>query len=197
MHLIAIWLIASRSREYHPDGDPLVPHDETYITKKSGLKKKITLKPLIDSGFLVCYQHAINMLSESKHLAPTDLDLETYKEETENPSSSSDDPPPNGFSPNDMMRLWNDGVDFYAKDREVLIPKIQKLTDKRKKKALARIKDCQIDETRWRSVINTIHQSEFLSGKKPGKGHENWSADFNFTVESETTLTKILEGGYR
>ena len=117
-------------------------------------------------------------------------------------SSSDDDHPPSKFSPNkfspkDMMRLWNEGIEFYSKDREVLIPKIQKLTDERKKKALSRIKDCQIDEARWRSVINAVHQSAFLSGKSPSKDHVDWSANFDFVIRSQTVLMKILEGGYR
>ena len=112
-------------------------------------------------------------------------------------SSFDDDRPPNKFSPNDMMRLWNEGIEFYSKDWEVLIPKIQKLTDERKKKALSRIKDCQIDEARWRFVINAVHQSAFLSGKSPSKDHADWSANFDFVIRSQTVLMKILEGGYR
>jgi hypothetical protein len=53
LHLILIWLLASRSKDIHADGDPLLPNDEDYITKKAGLKQKVNLQPLIDSGFII------------------------------------------------------------------------------------------------------------------------------------------------
>lgn len=53
LQLIAIWLVASRSKDIHADGDPLLPDDEDYITKKAGLKQKVDLQPLIDSGFII------------------------------------------------------------------------------------------------------------------------------------------------
>ena len=53
LQLIAIWLVASRSKDIHADGDPLLPDDEDYITKKAGLKRKVDLQPLIDSGFII------------------------------------------------------------------------------------------------------------------------------------------------
>jgi uncharacterized phage protein (TIGR02220 family) len=97
IQLIAIWLLASRSREYHPDGDPLLPHDETYLLKKSGLKGKIDLKSLITSGFIICYHSASAVLATDKQLVPTDLDSEAYKEEAykaEAESGKPDDVPP-------------------------------------------------------------------------------------------------------
>jgi uncharacterized phage protein (TIGR02220 family) len=97
LHLIAIWLLASRSRDYHLDGDPLLPEDEPYLTKKAGLKKKISLTPLFSSGFLMRYRVDSTLIAGCKQLAPTDLDLETYKEETEKEdplSGKPDDAPP-------------------------------------------------------------------------------------------------------
>ena len=112
-------------------------------------------------------------------------------------SSVPDGPPTNGFSPNDMMQLWNDGVEFYKQDTHVVIPRINEVTPERRKKALSRIKDCQIDEAKWRAVINAVHQSDFLSGKKPSEGHGNWKADFDFVIKTKTHIVKILEGGYQ
>ena len=112
-------------------------------------------------------------------------------------SSSDDDHPPNKFSPNDMMRLWNEGVDFYKQDAYVVILKIDEVTPERRKKALSRIKDCHIDEAKWRAIINAVHQSDFLSGKKLSEGHENWKADFDFVIKTKTHIVKILEGGYQ
>lgn len=76
LHLLMIWLLASRSKDYHPEGDPLLPHDEAYLTKKSGLKRKIDLKPLISSGFVIRYQSDSATLADRKQLVPLDLDLD-------------------------------------------------------------------------------------------------------------------------
>lgn len=104
--------------------------------------------------------------------------------------------PPGVFSPDDMARLWNEGIEFFEKEGRVLIPKILKLTHDRRKKAADRIRDCQIDTAKWKRIIDIIHHSPFLSGEKPGKGHEGWKVDFDFAIRSESNLTRILEGGY-
>jgi hypothetical protein len=114
-------------------------------------------------------------------------------------SSSPDDPPvpSNGhFKPEDMARLWNEGIDFFEKEGPVLIPRVQRLTADRKKKAGARIRDCQIDEAKWKEIINLVHKSSFLSGERSAAGHENWKATFDFVIRSESSVTKIIEGGY-
>ena len=121
-----------------------------------------------------------------------------FQDQDQSLSSPDGDPPPsNGhFNPEDMKRIWNDGIDFFAEERPVLIPKVTKLTADRKKKATARIRDCQIDERKWKRIIDIIHHSPFLSGEKPGNGHDAWKADFDFVLKSEAVLTKIIEGGY-
>jgi len=105
--------------------------------------------------------------------------------------------PSNGFSPEDMARLWNEAIDFFSTDQVVTIPKVQKLHADRKKKAMCRIKDCHIDEPKWRAIINAIHKSQFLSGVNPSRGHADWRATFDFVIRSEAVITKILEGGYQ
>ena len=100
IQLVAIWLLASRSRDYHPEGDPLLPHDEAYLSKKSGLKSKIDLTPLLSSGFLISYHSASATLATDKHSAPTDLDLEAYKEEADKKELLVSRPKGNGrFTP--------------------------------------------------------------------------------------------------
>jgi hypothetical protein len=93
-----------------------------------------------------------------------------------------------------MARIWNEEIDLY--DYKVLIPKVLKLTADRKKKAAARIRDCEIDEAKWRRILDNVHNSPFLSGEKPGKGHDGWRATFDFVVKSELSITKILEEGF-
>ena len=111
MHLIAIWLLASRSRDCHPDGDPLLPEDEPYLTKKAGLKKKVSLTPLFSSGFLVRYQLDSNLIAERKQLVPTET--ETYKEETQNRAIAQ------FVLPNDVDKtLWQEFMQMRTKIRK-------------------------------------------------------------------------------
>lgn len=86
LQLIAIWLLASCSTTTHVDGDPMVPEDEAYLTKRAGLSSKIDLKPLIDAGFLIRYQHASNVIATcySETETETYTKTETNKETTRN-----------------------------------------------------------------------------------------------------------------
>jgi len=107
IQLIAIWLLASRSRDYHPEGDPLLPEDVLYLSKKSGLKTKIDLAPLISSGFIICYHSASVSLATDKHSVPTDLDLETYKEETETEGTFAPTPEKGNGSGSKQSVSWD------------------------------------------------------------------------------------------
>ena len=78
LHLITIWLLASRSNKVNGDEVPLLPCDEKYLTKQSGMKSPLRLKPLIDKGFLIV---ASNMLAGG--LQDATLETEAYKEEAE------------------------------------------------------------------------------------------------------------------
>ena len=63
-HLVAIWLLASRSNRFHEDGDPLLPEDEKYLTRHTGSSTKIDLKPLYSAGFLIRYQDDSNLIAK-------------------------------------------------------------------------------------------------------------------------------------
>ena len=76
-HLVAIWLLASRSTSFHSDGDPLIPADERYIQRQTGMTGKITLNPLISAGFLMCYQ------DDSDMIAKCSPETEAYRSKTE------------------------------------------------------------------------------------------------------------------
>lgn len=69
------------------------------------------------------------------------------------------------------------------------ISTVQKLTDARKKKLAARLKDCGGLEG-WKAALEKVAGSAFLTGKKT-----NWKADFDFIV-TESKFTKIMEGSY-
>ena len=77
LHLIAIWLLASRSTKVNEDNEPLLPCDEKYLTKQAGLKSPIRLKPLISLGFVII---ASKSLAGCKRVAILETETETETE---------------------------------------------------------------------------------------------------------------------
>lgn len=71
----------------------------------------------------------------------------------------------------------------------VSLPKVTKLTPKRKKKIHARLKT--YDQDTIRHVFVRAEQSDFLTGKKGG-----WRASFDWLMENDDNITKVLEGQY-
>lgn len=71
----------------------------------------------------------------------------------------------------------------------VSLPKVVKLTDKRKKKIDARLKT--FSEQEILSAFAIAEQSDFLSGRS-----SNWKASFDWIMESDNNMFKILEGNY-
>lgn len=65
LHLIMIWLLASKLGEKNPK----IPNDAKWLQQQLHLKKPIDLKPLFDKGFLV---PASGMLAECKQVARTE-----------------------------------------------------------------------------------------------------------------------------
>lgn len=198
--LVMLWLIASAN----PGGLGVLPSPKV-------LSFRLRLPVGKVSSILSRLSHwivpvDIALISRRYQSDSTETETETYKSETEKalvlPGVGEGPPPPVDksdepkFTPEDMARIWNDAVDFFSIEKKVLVPKVTKVTAERRKKALSRIRDCHLTEKKWRKVMDIIHHSPFLSGERPGKGHGQWRADFDFALKSEATLTKILEGGY-
>jgi hypothetical protein len=70
------------------------------------------------------------------------------------------------------------------------LSKVQRLTDERKAKLRARLRDCG-GLTGWDTAMGKIRGSPFLTGGN-GKG---WRADFDFILQAKS-FTKLMEGGY-
>jgi len=73
------------------------------------------------------------------------------------------------------------------------LPRVAKLTDKRKKMLGATWKSDERFRNRefWTNYFETIKKSDFLMGKT-GSG---WNADFDFVI-NQNKVIKIIEGGY-
>jgi hypothetical protein len=88
---------------------------------------------------------------------------------------------------------------FAKKEKEIIdyfnekckgLPKVKILTEPRKKKIAARIKEFGIDKVL--SVIDETNDSRFLNGEN----NQNWQASFDWLIEPKN-FTKILEGNYK
>lgn len=71
----------------------------------------------------------------------------------------------------------------------VSLPRVEKLTDKRKTHINARLKEHSQDEIKMAFI--KAEQSDFLSGRQ-----KDWHADFDWITKSEDNIVKILEGHY-
>lgn len=69
------------------------------------------------------------------------------------------------------------------------LPKVQNLTDQRRKHLAHRLKDCGgLDG--WHAALAKVAASNFLTGKV-----RDWRADFDFILQAKS-FTKIMEGTY-
>lgn len=74
MHLIAIWLLASRYSN-------LVPADAEWISRRISATETVDLGVLVNSGFIVPDQDCSDMLASCKQVAPIETEGETETEE--------------------------------------------------------------------------------------------------------------------
>jgi hypothetical protein len=111
--------------------------------------------------------------------------INTYKEtniNTDNISSQNKDfDTPKTSECEEVVKAYNDICRS--------LPKILKLTDKRKKAIKARLKTYGFEEIK--KAFETAENSEFLKGNND----RGWKADFDF-IMTESKLIGILEGKY-
>lgn len=86
-----------------------------------------------------------------------------------------------------IKQAWNAA----AQDK---LPQIKTLTRERKRKLKARVlEDPERREVGWWSAYFVrIAQNEFCTGKNT----RGWRADFDWAIQNETTVAKVLEGTY-
>ena len=73
------------------------------------------------------------------------------------------------------------------------LPAAQKLTADRRRHIKARLQEPGRDLDWWREYFRRIAASEFCCGGSDGTG---WRASFDWAVQSEATVIKVLEGQY-
>lgn len=72
---------------------------------------------------------------------------------------------------------------------EIGLPTVQKITEARRKKLAARLRDCGGIEG-WRVAMGKIRGSPFCRGEL-----KEWKADFDFVLQ-ESSFVKLMEGKY-
>lgn len=101
----------------------------------------------------------------------------------------SNNPPNKSTAPSppydEITASWNAAVENTA------IPKIQKLTNSRRAKIKARMKEFPTIED-WEALFKPIVASDFCCGDND----RGWTASFDWLVANEENPTKVLEGKY-
>lgn len=85
----------------------------------------------------------------------------------------------------EIVALWNTAVENTS------IPQVKKLTNSRRAKIKARMKDFPESED-WAALFKPIIASDFLCGDND----RGWTASFDWLVANEENPTKVLEGKY-
>lgn len=89
----------------------------------------------------------------------------------------------------DAVRIFNERAGLYH------WPRVQLLTDKRRKHLNARLEEIGGIEG-WKIALEMVTQSSFLMGKTPrGEAHANWKFNFDFLLRPDA-MAKLMEGGY-
>lgn len=96
------------------------------------------------------------------------------------------DAPP-ALSPDDVAEIWNQVCGD-------VLPRCQKLTDKRRKHIRRRIAESPERQSPdwWRSYFARIRASPFCCGQ----GNRGWRATLDWAVRSEDVVVSVLEGKY-
>ncbi len=177
--LVMLWLIASEA-----DGD--IPNVEqlAFRLRMTEQKTKACLSTL--SHWLI--QDDIKVISERYQDDAPETERETEKEreaETEAPAPTLDtngNGKDHGPTPEDLVDLWN-------KAAHPNLPRVQLLTEGRKRHARNRLDEYPA-QAFWQGLLERINRSPLLRGDKG-----DWKANFDWILQP-ANFAKILEGNY-
>ena len=119
-----------------------------------------------------------------------ELDKELEKELEEEKELELD----NGMSKDKLLTIPYQQIIDLFNEKCPSLPKVMKLTDKRKRLIKKIYKDYGIDD--FIRVFETAEQSPFLRGEQNTADHASWIATFDFLMIEEK-FVKCLEGGYQ
>lgn len=173
--LVAIWLLAA-------DHDGVIPASPSLIRKLCYLDTEPDLILFTEHGFI---EPDANVTPERRqHDVPeTETEAET-ETETEREIAAADATDIASDPIADSVDDWNAMADRTG------LAKVQRLTNQRRSKLKARLRECGGREG-WQSALAKMEAIPGLLGSND----RGWRADFDFMLQ-EKTFTKLMEGGY-
>lgn len=184
-HLLAIWLLASRT------GNKL-PFDADWIAKRINATEAVNLTLLAEAGFIVIdqpLQQPEHVASKVLQTVEADARPETETEgETEQRERQSRAEQTGALAP--APDLDAAVADWNAMAEKIGLPAVQRLTAARKSNLKNRLAECGGLEG-WRAALEKIAASSFCRGDS----RSGWRADFDFILQAKS-FTKLMEGGY-
>lgn len=120
--------------------------------------------------------------AESGHSGVQMVAPKPSEEPPEEPSDSID--PDFAALEGEALAAWNDLAGRCG------LARVQRLTDARRKKLRARLRECDGLEG-WHAALAKIEGSSFLTGNND----RGWRADFDFVLQ-QSSFTKLMEGSY-
>jgi hypothetical protein len=182
-HLIAIWLLASRTENE-------LPFDPDWIGKRINATEYVNLQALADAGFILVdqpLQQAEQVASKSLQTPQPDARPER-EGETEQRERQSRAEQTRAIAPltdlDAAVSEWN------AMAEKIDLPTVQRLTPARRTQLRSRLAECGGMEG-WRVALGKLAASSFCRGGS----RSGWRADFDFVLQAKS-FTKLMEGGY-
>jgi hypothetical protein len=162
-HILSIWIVgADRGGE--------IPNCPKTIRKICQLDTEPNLRKFIELGFLVSNG--------------------SQDDATMTPQERQDDAPEKRREEKRREEYMSALDAYQAVAKRCGLTRVQKMSEQRKAKLQARLKDCGgLDG--WNSALSKIEQSDFCKGINK----EGWKADFDFLLQ-ESSFIKLIEGKY-
>jgi hypothetical protein len=162
---------------------------DTWLRIKEGLAQKNRIS--VDTNNIVKVVNFLNYQSEyervKKYTRQT-TKINTNKNTQDSPSLSL------SLSSSNLYRAEDVMADYNAICGGVL-PKVIELTTKRMDKCKVRLEE-KPDRAFWIKTFTKMKESDFLTGKVNGEGHENWIANFDWIIKNSDNCLKVMEGVY-
>lgn len=189
--LVCIWMLAAAD-------NGVVPNDANFIRKVCALDVEPDLNIFQELGFLDAKVTAQRRRRNVKRMSPRPAndapekrrEEENKIEESRDSGADAPDPLPlekgNGLAKGEVQKAFEN----YNRMAEHLgLPKAQDLTEDRKRKLAARLKE--IGLIRWNSALDNLADMPFCTGKND----RGWKVNFDWLL-SPANLNKILDRAY-
>lgn len=199
LHLIHIWLLASRHQNR-------IPLDEKWLQRRLNVTEKINLKPLFDAGFLVICGDASTAQASCNTTLPPETETETEEQSTDNPPNpplggAAEDSPETDAQPRKTKRArrslappsdleasivteWN----RMAESCRVKLPKVRFLGAGHREELAKRLEEPGWPD-HWREAMQLVPK---LSAWYFGANDRNWRANLEWFLR-RNTVARLLE----